>query len=232
MGLKIGELSKRTGVPISTIRYYVGHGLLPAPVKVGKLLSHYEESCIQKLQTILYLQEKRHFPLSIIKNILRRMEEGLSLQEAESVEDVIFGAPFESIGNQLLNRMELIMQTGLTAEELQTAEKIGFLMPYINDEGNEFYNHEDVIWGRDVLKRFLQFEQCWDDYKKYVKLSKMMIDQEFLIRGKIVRDRKMKENMEISIELSKAAEFARGYLLRRLFQRKIQSNIKKSLKES
>jgi DNA-binding transcriptional MerR regulator len=231
MGLRIGEVSKKTGVPISTIRYYVGHGLLPAPVKVGKLLSHYDESCIQKLHTILYLQENRHFPLSIIKNILRRMDGGLSLQEAESVEDVIFNAPANEVDSRLMDKAEFLAQTGLTAVELETAEKIGLIMPYIQDEGRELYNHEDVLWGRDVLKKILQFERCWDDFVEYVKLANRMIDQEFLIREKIVRDRSLKENMEISIELSKAAEYTRGYLLRRLFQRKIQTHIKMSLQE-
>jgi hypothetical protein len=58
-----------------------------------------------------------------------------------------------------------------------------------------------------------------------------MIDLEFAIREKIVRSRSAKENMDISIELSKAAEYSRGYLLRRLFQKKIQARIKMSLKE-
>jgi len=229
MGLRIGELSKMTGVPISTIRYYVANGLLPVPEKVGKLLSHYDESCVQKLQTILYLQENRHFPLSIIKNILRRMDSGLSLQEAESVEDVIFNPPANAVDSRLMSRTEFLSQTGLTAQELETAEKMGLIMPYIQDEGRELYNHEDVLWGKDVLKRILQFENCWDDFVKYLKIGDRMIDQEFAIREKIVRDRSLKENMEISIELSKAAEYTRGYLLRRLFQRKVRSHIKMSL---
>jgi DNA-binding transcriptional MerR regulator len=232
MGLRIGELSKMTGVPISTIRYYAANGLLPVPEKVGRLLSHYDESCVQKLKTILYLQETRRFPLSIIKNILRRMDGGLSLQEAESVEDVIFSPPADETDSRLLSRAEFLSQTGLTEEELNRAEAIGVIMPYIQEEGGEFYNHEDVLWGRDVLSKILPFEQCREDFAEYVKLGDRMIEQEFLIREKIVRDRSQKENMEISIELSKVAEYSRCYLLRRLFQRKIRSHIRKSLNET
>ncbi len=231
MGLKIGELSKKTGVPISTIRYYVSNGLLPAPVKVGKQLSHYDENCIHKLQTISYLQENRHFPLSIIANIMRRMDEGLSLQEAESVEDVIFGAPLNNVSSQLVGREEFLLQTGLTYEELRAAEKMGMMMPYMQDEGKDFYNHEDILWGRDVLKKILPFRHCWDDFTAYVKLGDKMLDREFMIRKKIVKGKDMKENMQLSIELSKAADVARGYLMRRLFQKKIKSNIYKSMKE-
>lgn len=231
MGLKIGELSKKTGVPISTIRYYVSNDLLPAPIKVGKQLSHYDEDCIHKLQTISYLQENRHFPLSIIANILRRMDEGLSLQEAESVEDVIFGASLNNTATQLVDREEFLAQTGLTSAELQAAEKMGMMMPYMQDEGKVFYNHEDILWGRDVVKKILPFKSCWNDFAAYMKLGEKMLDREFLIRKKVVKGKDMKQNMQLSIELSKAADFARGYLMKRLFQKKIRSNIRKSLKE-
>jgi len=231
MGLKIGELSKKTGVPISTIRYYVSNGLLPAPVKVGKQLSHYDESCIHQLQIISYLQEKKHFPLSIIANILRRMDEGLSLYEAESVEDVIFGAPTDRAATQFVDREEFLAQTGLTSKELLVAEKMGMMIPYMQEEGKCFYNHEDIIWGKDFLKRVLRFKNCWDDFSAYLKLGDKMLDREFMIRKKIVKGKDLKENMQLSIELSKAADFARGYLLRRLFQKKIKTNINRSLKE-
>jgi len=92
MEKKIGEIAKQSGVQPSTIRYYVRQGLLPEPNKVNKSMAYYDESCVEKIQAIRYLQEKRYYPLSIIKNVIRRMdEEGMSLEEAESIEDVVFG---------------------------------------------------------------------------------------------------------------------------------------------
>jgi DNA-binding transcriptional MerR regulator len=63
MGFKIGEIAKRSGVPASTIRYYVKEGLLPSPEKVNKKMAYYDESCITKLEAIQHLQEKRFYPL-------------------------------------------------------------------------------------------------------------------------------------------------------------------------
>jgi DNA-binding transcriptional MerR regulator len=91
MELKIGEIARKSGVPPSTIRYYVRQGLLPEPIKVNKSMAYYDESCVEKIQAIRHLQEKRYFPLAVIKNILRRMDEGLSLEEAEAIEDAVFG---------------------------------------------------------------------------------------------------------------------------------------------
>ena len=48
MGIKIGEIAKRSGVPVSTIRFYVKEGLLPFPEKVNKKMAYYDESCIKE----------------------------------------------------------------------------------------------------------------------------------------------------------------------------------------
>ena len=74
MGIKIGELARKSGVPISTIHYYVKEGLLPLPEKVNKKMAYYDEACLKKLEAIQHLKEKRYYPLAIIKNILRRID--------------------------------------------------------------------------------------------------------------------------------------------------------------
>ena len=103
MKLKIGEIARQSGIPASTIRYYVREGLLPNPDKVNKKMAYYDEGCIERLNAIQYLKEKKYYPLLIIKNILRRMDQGLSLQEAETVEDAVFGTG-ERSGQGLLER--------------------------------------------------------------------------------------------------------------------------------
>jgi len=50
MGIKISELSKKSSVPATTIRYYAKIGLLPAPDKKNKSMSYYDESCVETLK--------------------------------------------------------------------------------------------------------------------------------------------------------------------------------------
>jgi len=230
MGLKIGEIAKKSGVPPSTIRYYVRQGLLPEPDKVNKSMAYYDESCIGKVQVIRHLQEKRYFPLSVIKNILRRVESGVSLEEAEAIEDVVFGVQAEA-SEKLLDKTEFLNATGLTGEELQTALKMDLLIPYLQEKGRTLYNQEDVRFGRDVLKKIIGYGQDLHEMSFYVDLGKQIVEHEMKLRRIAVKGRTPQENIQITTEISKVADFLRGYVIRRLFQRRVQAAIQKSLSE-
>jgi DNA-binding transcriptional MerR regulator len=228
MGLKIGEIAKKSGVPPSTIRYYVRQGLLPEPDKVNKSMAYYDERCIEKIQAIRHLQERKYFPLSVIKNILRRMDKGMSLDEAEAIEDAVFGTQAGK-PEKVMDRLEFIEATGLTNEELRKALKIGLLIPYLHEKGRTLYNHEDVHFGREVLSKIIRFGQDLHEMSFYVELGKQIVDHEMRVRRAAVKGKSPQENIKITTEISKMADFLRGYVIRRLFQRRVQAVIQKSL---
>jgi len=228
MELKIGEIAKKSGVPPSTIRYYVRQGLLPEPNKVNKSMAYYDEGCVEKIQAIRHLQEKKYFPLSVIRNILRRMDEGLSLEEAEAIEDAVFGTEAEP-SSTLVEKKEFLTLTGLKEEELNLALKAGLLMPYIQEKNHTSYNQEDIRFARDVMKRLLDFGQDISELSFYVELGVQIVDKEFALRKKAVQGKSTKENIKITTEISVMADFLRTYILRRLFQRRINQTIQKSL---
>lgn len=230
MKLKISEISKQSGVPASTIRYYVREELLPAPEKVNKKMSYYDEACIERLKAIQYLQEKRYFPLYIIKNILNRMDEGLSLQEAETVEKAVFD-PMDRGGRDLVDKETVLMQTGLTKTELEYAEKIGILIPFSLEGGQSLYNEDDIRLCRDVLKRIVDYGLDLKELAFYVELGTSIMEKEMDLRRKIVSNKTVKENMRITVEISLVGDFLREYIMRRLFKRQVQENIQKSLKK-
>ncbi len=147
MKLKIGEIAKRSDTPASTIRYYVQEGLLPKPEKTNEKMAYYDESCIERLQVIGQLQAKRYFPLYLIKNILRRMDEGLSLTEAETVENAVFGSE-DRTGRGLVDRHAFLAATGMTERELKQAEKLGILIPFTVNADKTLYNEDDIRVGR------------------------------------------------------------------------------------
>lgn len=230
MQLKIGEIAKKSGVPPSTIRYYVRQGLLPEPTKVNKSMAYYDEGCIEKIQAIRHLQEKKYFPLAVIRNILRRMDDGLSLVEAEAIEDAVFGT-HAGIPDTLVDKKEFLKVTGLREEELNLALKSGLLMPYIHEKNEKFYNQEDVHFARDVLKKIMDFGQDMRELRFYIELGEQIIDKEIALRKRAVQGKSTKENIRITTEISMVADFLRTYVLRRLFQRRIQQTIRKSLKD-
>jgi len=230
MGLKIGEIARKSGVQPSTIRYYVRQGLLPEPNKVNKSMAYYDESCIEKIQAIRHLQEAKYFPLSVIRNILKRMDDGMGLEEAEAIEDVVFGTQPDAT-DIVVDRKDFLKHTGLSSEQLQEAVRIGLLMPYLQEKGRTSYNLEDIRFGRDVLKRILDFGQDIEELKFYVELGNQIVEQEIMLRKKAVLGKSTQENIKMTTEISKMADFLRSYIMKRLFQRKVQETIQKSLKK-
>jgi len=227
MKLKIGEVAKRSGVRASTIRYYVQEGLLPKPEKANEKMAYYNESCIERLQVIQELKEKRYFPLYLIKNILRRMDEGLSLPEAETVENAVFGSD-DRIGRGLIDRPAFLAATGLTEKELKQVEKLGILIPFTTGADKTLYNEDDVRVGRDGIKKFAGLGMEINELSFWVEFGEKIVDREMALRRKIVAGKSTRENIRITTELTRIGDFYREYILRRLFQKRVEQNIQKS----
>jgi DNA-binding transcriptional MerR regulator len=231
MGIKVGQIAKRSGVPISTIRFYVKEGLLPSPEKVNKKMAYYDESCVNKIKAIQHLKEKKYYPLAIIKNILRRIDDDLTFEEAVMVEDTVF----DSMSNGevgLVDRVEFLRLTGLTPEQLDEVERIGLLMPCFKEKGKTLYNQDDIIFAREAIQHIYRFGLNPEDFRFYLRLGHEITDQEMSLRRKITQDLSTKENIEITISLTRAVNLFRGYILQRLLQQKIQARIQKSLKKT
>lgn len=227
MGIKISEIAKRSGFPASTIRYYVKEGLLPAPERKNKSMSYYDEACVEKLQAIRQLQERRYYPLSVIRNILKRMDEGLRLEEAEAIEHVVFGSHPDSP----VDLREFLERTGLTREEVREAEEIGLLMPYIQEGARKLYDRDDIVFGKEVIKGLHHLGMDMHALEFYVRLGREILAHEMAFRKQAVKGRSKQENILITTRISELAEFLRGYVIKRLFQRKVQASIQKSLEQ-
>ena len=231
MGIKIGEIARRSGVPISTIRFYVKEGLLPYPEKVNKKMAYYDEGCINKLEAIQHLKEKKYYPLAIIKNILRRMEDDFTFEEAVVVEDTVFD-PMSNGEIGVVDRVEFLRLTGLKPEQLDEVERVGLLMPCFKEKRKTLYNQDDVIIAREAIQHIYQFGFCPEDFEFYLRLGQEITDQEMSLRRKITKGLSTKENIEITIFLTRAVNLFRGYILRRLLQQKIQARIQKSVSKT
>src|SRR5688572_21740162 len=67
------ELATAAGVSVRTIRYYIGEGLLPAPVGAGPQ-SHYTDSHLSRLRAIGLLKD-RYLPLKEIRRELSGLDD-------------------------------------------------------------------------------------------------------------------------------------------------------------
>ena len=86
--MKIGELMKRSGVPIDTIRYYESHGILPP---AARRESGYRDYGEQDVARIRFVRRAKHlgFTLREIRDLLalsRRPDEDMAaVREAATV---------------------------------------------------------------------------------------------------------------------------------------------------
>src|SRR5512145_238491 len=65
--MKISELVKETGVPASTISFYIREGLLPQPIKTGKTRAYYSVDHVEGIERIKKSREKGKGTLNDIR---------------------------------------------------------------------------------------------------------------------------------------------------------------------
>jgi DNA-binding transcriptional MerR regulator len=124
------ELSKLTGIQPGTIRYYINEGLLPKPLKTHRNMAYYDQSYVQRIKLIRELQEKRYFPLSIIKQILEQSESSMDSEEIKTILE-LEGKLFKNISTlpklEPLNTEDLSKRSGVPLAEIAEMEGIGII---------------------------------------------------------------------------------------------------------
>ena len=223
MPLKISELEKITGVPQSTIRYYVKEGLLPKPEKINKSMAYYDESCIDRIALVRNLQENKYYPLSVIKNILKGIDKGANLNGLLTLEDAIFG-PKPGGSHTFYTREEFLKAGEIDSELLDTMEGMGILIPY-NKGDKRPYNEEDLSFARHISQGCLELGVDIRDMGFYVEMGRKIVEEEIKLRKKIVKGKTTAENIKITTLLSERSDEMRSYIMRRLFQNHVKKMI-------
>jgi DNA-binding transcriptional MerR regulator len=72
--MRVGELSKATGVPVPTIKYYLREGLLPAGELSSPNQASYDDSHVRRLRLIRALIELAQVPVAQVKDILETLD--------------------------------------------------------------------------------------------------------------------------------------------------------------
>ncbi len=109
--MKIGELSKKTGVSIDTVRYYEQRGLIPAAARTQSGYRQYSVSDITRLRFIVQAKELG-FTLEEIGQLLAIRADGKACAEVRTVAE----AKADEIGTRIL-KLSRMRQTLLTLAE-------------------------------------------------------------------------------------------------------------------
>lgn len=78
----MAELSRRSGVPVPTIKYYLREGLLPPGAATAATRAAYDEGHVRRLRLIRALVDIGELPIASVKHILSRVDdESVSLHD-------------------------------------------------------------------------------------------------------------------------------------------------------
>lgn len=212
LGLRMNQLMAATGLPKSTLLFYVEQGLLPPPVKTSPNMAYYDESCVELTQLIKRMQNQHRLPLGKIRVILEAQAQGQDPEALIALGQEVFGRE----QGPILNKQEFLRQSGLGRKALEAFQEAGLLLPL--EPGR--FDQQDLAMGR-LLAGALGRGVGPEDLAFYHRLGSKIVDEEMALRSRITKELPPTADAEITLALTQAARATRGYVIDRLFQHRV-----------
>jgi AcrR family transcriptional regulator len=188
--MKIKELVEKSGLPRSTIQYYLREGLLHPPLKTGLTRATYDESHLQRLIQIEKLKKGSRAPLSFLKEKLE--ETGISLNSISQEYDVKKTASTTKEKNQ--KRLEIIKKG------IEVFSQKGYHRTKVSDITDALHISTGTFYIYFKNKRDLFIEVIDDVFRKVVGEAATAIkgEDDFFkrmeLRGKVFYENYTKYN--------------------------------------
>lgn len=164
MSYKMSELVEKTSVSKSTILYYVKEGLLPEPKKPKPNVHLYDDSTVDVILLIKFLQESMHYSISEIKTILEENSFDFDHQEGELISylSALF-AKTKPIKNEMIDPD---------------------IEPFLFREKGKFYEEEKRVF--DILKTAKEEGVDFSLFETYAKRAKELAILEYEIAASLL----------------------------------------------
>jgi AcrR family transcriptional regulator len=155
--MKIKEVAQLSGIPLSTIRFYLREGLLPPAMKTGKTMAYYGQEHLKRLAFIKQLQSEKNMPLYFIKAEIdkkfqdKKEDNNVTYSNNHKKEEIISSA------------IRVFREKGYAAASIQdivTDSGVGRATFYI------FFKNKDEIFIDCFDRLFLElFKGVWEEIK-------------------------------------------------------------------
>jgi DNA-binding transcriptional MerR regulator len=134
--LKIGELSRRSGVPIATLKFYLREGLITPARKSGRTMAWYHPSVVERIRSIRELQERQFLPLDVIRKTIDSADAAADDHEmAEAIADVLIRR-----GGKRARTRDEVLARGAKPAELDWLQRAGLAVP----DADGYYRGDDL----------------------------------------------------------------------------------------
>lgn len=212
-GIKMKALAAATGVPKSTILYYLSQGLLPEPRRTGRNTAYYDPACVERIRLIQQMQERHRLTLSEIKRCLDDEDRGTDPGVYLELNEEVFGprAP-----RPLLDASGFCRETGLSADQLNELIRARLLLPL---EAGRF-DAGDVSMGRMYLGAFKSGIRA-ADLSYYAELGDEIVEREMALRTRMTGHLPYPQDAAATTQMVRNARMCRAYVIDRLFQHRV-----------
>ena len=124
--IRIGELAKRSGVSVPTLKHYLREGLIAPVKKSGRTMAWYAPELAGKVKAIKELQRHEYLPLDVIKESI---DEHASARDDAEAADSIARVLASHAGGKTRTREEILAKGDATAAELGVLAAAGLAVP-------------------------------------------------------------------------------------------------------
>ena len=182
MALKMKDLMALTGESKSTILYYVKEGLLPEPSKPKANVHLYNESCIQIVKFIKYLQQNFSYTIAQIKTII----ENNRFDFDSSFDMIIDSLSLISGGksNERYNEEMFLKLTNIEKRTLQEYLKKGYLFESESGYGKKEVEIVEILQRAENLGLDFTLLDTYVESAKYLAIQENEIGKKLLMNDK------------------------------------------------
>lgn len=214
MALKMAELVRETGVPKSTILYYLKEGLLPPPEKPKPNVHYYRDETVELVRQVKYLQSELGWSIETIKEFMREHEGDFNdpATVAAILERLTGGS-----GQKCYDKAAYLEATGLTGEEFDLLMGKGVIVP-LGDHG---FDEKDVEMGRlmKMVKRgHPRPAECEEEmtlFEMYADCAKKLAEREIAERKQILEETPAEFRSQVNRLLYEIPMTLKPYILQR-----------------
>ena len=146
MRYRVEQLAAACGVSVDTIRYYQSRGLVPAPIREGRL-AWYDDRHAERIREVRELRGKG-LTLAAIQRVLGDGADPADADLARAVADARGG---ETTEDELLTLDEFADRSGVPASLIQAVEREGIELGRV-ENGEARYTAADIDMVRGALR--------------------------------------------------------------------------------
>ncbi|PKL38193.1 MAG: hypothetical protein CVV44_13585 [Spirochaetae bacterium HGW-Spirochaetae-1] len=186
--ITISELARITGIPASTIRFYLREGLITPPVKQSRTRAYYNNDNIMELKRLRKLRDEDGLSIEEIRKIARYpgavKEKGVTNESSQPDRrsDILDSAIelFRSKGYDAININDIAEKAGISK---------GTFYKHFRDKENLFYECADKVF-LDIDREFRELLDEKNIVKRlelrtslFIRTHHYMIDMLHIMRG-------------------------------------------------